>query len=49
MEKKKQEGKETNLTSKKTTKKTASKADIKAIYDKVVKTHGKTLERLSKN
>ncbi|SES17729.1 hypothetical protein [Psychrobacillus sp. OK032] len=33
----------------KTTKKTASKEDILAIYKKVVKTHGKTLERLSKN
>ncbi|MFJ7827599.1 hypothetical protein [Psychrobacillus sp. NPDC096623] len=46
---KKQEGKDTNLTSKKTTKQTASKEDIKAIYDKAVKSHGKTLERLSKN
>lgn len=33
----------------KTSKKTASKEEILAIYKKVVKTHGNTLERLSKN
>lgn len=33
----------------KKTKQTASKEDILAIYKKIVKTHGNTLERLSKN
>lgn len=49
MEKKQQQGKDTNLTSKITAKQTASKEDIKAIFNKAVKTHGKTMERLSKN
>ncbi|MER2171992.1 hypothetical protein [Psychrobacillus psychrodurans] len=49
MEKEKKEGKDTNLTSKKTTKQTASKKEIQEIFKKAVKTHGNTLERLSKN
>ena len=38
-----------NTTIPKNTNKTASNTEIKALYDKFVKTHGKTLERLSKN
>lgn len=46
---KKQDSKIGHLTPQETIKKTASKKEIQEIFNKAVKTYGKTLERLSKN
>ena len=48
MEKKKQDGDSKNEMPPKV-KRTASKEEIKKIYEKAVKTHGETLDRLSKH
>lgn len=48
MENKKQDGENKNEMPPKS-KRTASKEEIKKIYEKAVKTHGETLDRLSKN
>ncbi|MEK4486929.1 hypothetical protein MHH81_15380 [Psychrobacillus sp. FSL H8-0484] len=48
MEKKKQDGGGINKIPPKATQ-TATKKDIQQIFEKAVRTHGKTLERLSKN
>lgn len=48
MEKKKPDGENKNEMPP-IAKRTASKEEIKKIYEKAVKTHGETLDRLSKN